>query len=136
LWAFHRGLRVRASVHLGGPSSLAVMVRRMAAGFGLDSSDTATFERWVEAFTGQPLAALELDTLKDGLRHPGLIIHDPDDRTVPFAAAEALKQRWPQAQLVRADGLGHRRLLWDPATIRRCRDFIATVPGPQMASSA
>ncbi|KAF0805498.1 putative hydrolase [Alcanivorax xiamenensis] len=133
LWAFHRGLNVHASVHLGGPVSLSAMVRRLATGLGLDQASTAAFEKWVEDFIGHPLTALDLEALKDGLRHPGLIVHDPEDDTVPFSAADTLHRNWPQSELIRADRQGHRRLLRDPAMIRLCSDFIATAGFREMA---
>lgn len=132
LWAFHRGLSVHASVHLGGPVSLSAMVRQLAIGVGLDRASTAAFEKWVEDFIGHPLATLDLDVLKDGLRHPGLIVHDPEDDTVPFSAADTLHRNWPQSELIRAGGLGHRRLLRDPAMIGLCSDFIAAAGAQEM----
>lgn len=48
-----------------------------------------------------------------------LLVHDPDDRHAPFAATAALADQWPGAELITADGLGHRRLLTDPPTLDR-----------------
>lgn len=125
LLAFAHGLRVRRSVHLAGPSSLTPMVKGLARGHGLSPEDAAAFAGWVESFIGTRLAYVDLDSLQHGLRHPGLIVHDPEDRTVPFAASQALNAAWPGSQLQSAAGLGHRRLLVDADLIARSVAFIA-----------
>jgi len=124
LAALGRGVRVQRSVHLAGPSSLTPVVYGMAAAHGLEGDDRRAFAGWAERFIGQPLARLDLAQLRDGLRHPGLVLHDPQDRVVPYAASEALAATWPQARLQATPGLGHRRLLADPDVIRQAVDFL------------
>lgn len=125
LLAFAHGLKVQRSVHLAGPSSLTPMVKRQAAAHGLSPEDAAAFAGWVEGFIGTRLAYVDLDRLQHGLRHPGLIVHDPEDRTVPFAASRALHEAWPGSRLDHAAGLGHRRLLNDASVIARSVAFVA-----------
>ena len=54
----------------------------------------------------------------------GLIIHDENDQDVPIVNAEELAQHWPQAELVKTNGLGHRRILRDPSVIKKMLAFI------------
>ena len=116
---------MKRSVHLAGPSSLTPMVKGLARVHGLNPEDAAAFAGWVERFIGTRLAYVDLDRLQHGLRHPGLIVHDPEDRTVPFAASQALHAAWPGSRLEVAAGLGHRRLLADAAVVARSVAFIA-----------
>lgn len=125
LWAFNRGLRVNASVHLCGPSSLQRMLRLAAAGHGLSSEETDALLAWAQDHIGQALPAVDIENMRDGLQHRGLIFHDPEDRAVPFAASQALHLNWPQSQLITLAGLGHRRLLSDAAVIAQSVAFIA-----------
>lgn len=125
LLAFAQGLSVRRSVHLAGPSSLTPMVQGLAHAHGLAAADAAAFAGWVEGFIGTRLAQVDLPRLQHGLRHPGLIVHDPEDRTVPMAASEALHAAWPGSRLERVSGLGHRRLLADADVIARSVAFVA-----------
>lgn len=125
LLAFAHGLQVRRSVHLAGPSSLTPMVKGLAQAHGLGPADAAAFAGWVEGFIGTRMACVDLERLQHGLCHPGLIVHDPEDRTVPFAASQALHAAWPGSQLETAAGLGHRRLLADADVIARSVAFIA-----------
>lgn len=125
LLAFAHGLQVRRSVHLAGPSSLTPMVRGLARAHDLAADDTAAFTAWVTRFIGMPTTDVDLDHLQPSLQHPGLIVHDAEDRTVPFAASEALHRAWPGSQFEQVRGLGHRRLLVDDAVIARSVAFIA-----------
>lgn len=125
LLAFAHGLEVRRSVHLAGPSSLTPMVQGLAQAHGLGPADAAALAGWVEGFIGTRIACVDLERLRHGLRHPGLIVHDPDDRTVPIAASAALHAAWPGSHFERVAGLGHRRLLADAGVIARSVAFIA-----------
>lgn len=125
LLAFAHGWQVRRSVHLAGPSSLTPMVKGLAAAHGLGPADAAAFAGWVERFIGTRIAYVDLERLQHGLRHEALIVHDPADRTVPFAASEALHAAWPGSRLEPVPGLGHRRLLADADVIARSVGFVA-----------
>lgn len=128
LLAFAHGLEVRGSVHLAGPSSLTPMVKGLARAHGLGPGDAAAFAGWVEGFIGTRMAHVDLDRLQHGLRHPGLIVHDPEDRTVPVSASEALHAAWAGSAFERVKGLGHRRLLADAGVIARTVAFLQAVP--------
>jgi len=125
LWAFAHGLQVKRSVHLAGPSSLTPMVKGLARAHGLGPLDAAAFAGWVEGFIGTPMGSVDLERLQPGLRHPGLIVHDPEDRTVPITASEALHTAWAGSRFERVAGLGHKRLLLDNGVIARSVAFIA-----------
>ncbi|HEY9106363.1 MAG TPA: alpha/beta hydrolase [Roseateles sp.] len=125
LLAFAHGWRLRRSVHLAGPSSLTPMVKSLAKAQGLGPADAAAFAGWVEGFIGTRIRHVDLDRLQHGLQHPGLILHDPEDRTVPFAASDALHAAWPRSRLEPVAELGHRRLLTDADVIARSVAFIA-----------
>lgn len=58
-------------------------------------------------------------------RVPALVIHDRDDKEVPFADGEALANTWPNVTLHPVTGLGHRRLLKDPDVIARTTTFFS-----------
>ena len=64
------------------------------------------------------------DVLVLELTLPGLVIHDRDDRQVPWRHAEAIAKAWPGAELVLTEGLGHNRILYHRQTLQRLRRFI------------
>ncbi|MNU39777.1 putative aminoacrylate hydrolase RutD [compost metagenome] len=124
LWAFANGLSVARSVHIGGPSSLTQIVNGNAHLHGLDQRQTQAFSEWVESFTGVPVHSLDLPTLAAGSLHPGLIIHDVDDRVVDSRQSQLLHAAWPTSRLVVSSGLGHRRILADPHTVTTAVEFL------------
>ena len=55
---------------------------------------------------------------------PTLVVHDRGDRQTPYADAERLVGSLPDARLVTTEGLGHRRILRDPAVVAEVVDFV------------
>ncbi|GGC60592.1 alpha/beta hydrolase [Undibacterium terreum] len=124
LYAFSQGIKVNASVHISGPSSLVRMLGNLERGM-LPAELRQAFRQRFEAYLGQPASAMDIESLQHGLRHRALIVHDREDAEVPYSEAVALQQAWPQAELVSVEGLGHRRILKDPDVIARTIAFLA-----------
>jgi pimeloyl-ACP methyl ester carboxylesterase len=65
--------------------------------------------------------------LPQGVAHvsaQALIVHDEDDRSVSIASGLALARAWRGAKFVGTRGLGHRRILRDPAVVGDAVDFM------------
>lgn len=92
-------------------------IARFTGLVGLDAADRARLELQIAQRTGTPLEALELEHLAGGRDASLLVVHDRDDREVPFRNGERLAAAWPHARLVPTSGLGHRRILRDPAVL-------------------
>ncbi len=135
LYALSQGLRVRGSVHIAGPSSL----RRVLDGFArqgrMEDAERWRFQRLVEERIALPLDDMELPALQRGLLHRGLILHDPHDPEVPYAASEALHRVWPTSTLLPLEGPGHRRIIRDPAALDAIADFLARTATDGRASA-
>jgi len=70
-----------------------------------------------------------------------LVIHDHDDLELPVSEGEALARRIPAADTVLTEGLGHRRILRDPAVVAAAEDFMVRadasgVAGPTSQTNA
>ncbi|HEX5513379.1 MAG TPA: alpha/beta hydrolase [Gammaproteobacteria bacterium] len=125
LYAFAQGLRVGASVHLAGPSSLKRVLGRFAAMCRLPDDQLTLLQQLMAEQIGAPLDAMELENLAAGLRHPALLLHDPDDREVPFSESQILHAAWPQSVLQPMPGTGHRRIVRDNAAIEASVRFLS-----------
>ena len=55
---------------------------------------------------------------------PGLVIHDHDDRHVPFNAAEQIAEYWPNSEAMLTKNLGHHRILREDAVMQRILSFM------------
>ncbi|MES2036711.1 MAG: alpha/beta hydrolase [Pseudomonadota bacterium] len=126
LYAFAHGVQVQASVHLCGPASLTRVFQHAARAGGLDEAASQQLEKMLATSIGAPLASMDLERLQHGMRHPALIMHDPDDKEMPYSESQALVAAWPQAQLVPTAGTGHRRILRTPEIHTAASSFIIT----------
>lgn len=114
LYAFAQGVQVRASVHLCGPASLTRVFQHAARAGGLNEAARQQLEDMLASRIGAPLSSMDLSQLQHGMRHPALIMHDPEDKEMPYSESQALVDAWPQASLVASAGTGHRRILRTP----------------------
>jgi len=84
----------------------------------------AAFDRAVDEFVGVPVS--EFDARVQA-RHvdplPTLVITDRDDRQTPYADVVGFAETIG-APLVTTEGLGHRKVLRDPAVVDRVVDFV------------
>lgn len=60
-------------------------------------------------------------------RMPGLVIHDIEDQQVPAAQGRLIAQAWSGSTLLETVGLGHRRILRDPAILQRVGHFFGEI---------
>jgi len=65
-----------------------------------------------------------------------LVFHDRGDFKVPLAEGQAIVRAWPRGQLVMTRGLGHHKILRDPAVIIRAVAFLAKSDGSRKNGSS
>lgn len=70
--------------------------------------------------------ACEPLTIAPRMEMPLLVVHDEDDRFVPYAEGAALAEAWPGTELFATDGLGHHRLLREVSVVDRVTDFVVS----------
>ncbi len=58
------------------------------------------------------------------MTRPLLVVHDRDDREVPWREGEALVGAWPGARFESTRGLGHRRILRDDSVVASVTRFV------------
>ena len=94
------------------------VVRQFAAVLRLRDRTADALRAAVETATGQALSSYDLDPLgADGSMPDTLVVHDRGDRQTPYAVGEAIAAAWPNARLMTTEGLGHHRILADPAVV-------------------
>jgi pimeloyl-ACP methyl ester carboxylesterase len=122
--ALTRGLAVDRVVMIAPPAESPMFARAFGETIGLPAPRIDGMIDRIRAAVGGDLDALDARRLVSRLHVPALIIHDPADREVPFAHAQAIAAAWPGARLHRVEGLGHNRLLRDPAVVERTVQFV------------
>jgi pimeloyl-ACP methyl ester carboxylesterase len=123
--ALERGLDAKAVVLIASPSSVDDVITRFGELTGVRGRGMRAFREGIERQTAVKLAEVEVFERVARLQVPALIVHDRDDREVPFDDAERLAGRWPGATLLATEGLGHRRILKDERVIEAAVTFVA-----------
>lgn len=120
----HRGGASRVAL-VSAPSSLKRELQRFARSVGLSRRGAAAFIASVEDHVGRPAADFDVRHIAGKVRLPLLLIHDQTDRQVPVAEAARAAHALPGAEFMVTRGLGHNRLLADPAVVEAVANFVA-----------
>lgn len=126
LMAVREGLALGRVVCISPPARAEALLQGFAETLNLPSAVLARFRRRLEAeFGADVLERLSPVRTVRGLDLPALVIHDHNDRAMPFEEGEALARAWPGAEFYATAGLGHNRILADPSVIARAVGFLA-----------
>jgi pimeloyl-ACP methyl ester carboxylesterase len=122
--ALHRGLDLDAAVLVGAPRTPRGFFDPFCAALGLRDATRDGVRRRIERKVGIPMDDLDLPRLAAALAVPALVVHDRADAEVPFEHGAAIAASWPGARLLPTAGLGHRRILRDPAVVGEVASFV------------
>jgi len=99
-------------------------IARFSKLVALDATEREAMESQLAIHAGVSTEALRLEALIGQRDSQLLVVHDREDPEVSFAHADRLARQWPDARLVVTEGLGHRRILRDPAVIAETVAFV------------
>ncbi len=120
-----RRVRFDRLVLVSPPADLVGYSRRFARWHWMPEAVRRAMQSAIEERYGVLWDNLEVARLAPRLRTPALVIHDRDDRHVPWTQGAHIARLWPGARLMSTDGLGHGRVLQDEAVTRAAADFIS-----------
>jgi len=125
-YAMNHGVSVSRVVCLSPPARVEFLVERFANIMNMPAAVIAELRRRLEQrFDTTIWEAVSTDSNARKLEVPALIIHDEDDEGVPWQQGQMIADAWPGARFIRTQGLGHNRILRDPATVRTVVGFIS-----------
>ncbi|MFL6126826.1 alpha/beta fold hydrolase [Actinophytocola sp.] len=123
--ALRDGLRPARLAFLAPMAQPDELTMVFAATLGFGERIRTGMARRVGEIAGTPWEDFDMPRMVTRIAPPPLLtIHDPADRETRYADSVALAKTWPDAELVTAEGLGHWRLLRDPATVARAVEFV------------
>jgi pimeloyl-ACP methyl ester carboxylesterase len=117
--------RFEKVVLVSPPADLVGYSRRFARWYWMPEAVRRAMQSAIEERYGVLWENLEVARLAPRLRAPALVIHDRDDRMVPWSQGAKVAHLWAGARLMSTDGLGHGRILGNDAVTRAAADFIA-----------
>ena len=118
-------VRFEKVVLISPPTDLVGHSRRFARWHWMPEAVRRAMQSAIEERYGVLWENVEVARLAPRLRADALVIHDRDDRHVPWTQGARVAQAWPGARLMSTDGLGHGRILADEAVAHAAADFIA-----------
>lgn len=117
--AVREGLRADRLVLLSPNASLGRLLVWFAGTFWLRRRATAHLRRALEQITVRSIDDFDIVPMgADGALPPTLVVHDEDDQETSYAVGAAVAGTWPTARLLTTRGLGHYRILADPAVVQ------------------
>ncbi len=123
--AINQGLNVDRAVFIAPPATLESMTDTFTSMIEMPAAVMAYFRQRLEADFGQDIwQSISTENMVRQFHFPGLVIHDQDDRDVPWQSGERVANAWPNAKFFMSAGLGHRRVLRNKNIIAKCTDFI------------
>lgn len=123
--AIARGLAVRRAVLIGSPAAEQRWFERFSGYLRLSPRARDQTKHEIERRVGAPFSSLEVEALGPALTLPLLVVHDRDDREVPWEDAARIAGAAANATLLTTEGLGHRRVLRDAEVIGRAFAFVS-----------
>lgn len=132
--AMARGLPVRRVVFLAPAADPAGYSERFAEALGLTPDVLGRMKQSIERRFGQPWDDFDVLRAARRMKAPLLVFHDRDDRDVAWTDGKAIAAAWPGADLVSTEGLGHRRIVHDPAVVSRTIAFLTRTKSATRAS--
>jgi pimeloyl-ACP methyl ester carboxylesterase len=124
-YAMNHGVTVGRVACLSAPARVEFLVERFANIMNMPVAVMAELRRRLEQrFDAAIWEEISTDSNARRLDAPALVIHDMDDDGVPWQQGEMIAAAWPGARFIKTRGLGHNRILRDPATVRTVVEFI------------
>jgi pimeloyl-ACP methyl ester carboxylesterase len=125
VFAASRGLAVQRVVLIAAPADVRIWADRFRDALALSPRVDQAMRALLSRHLGVEWHELDLPRAARTLDARGLIVHDRDDGDVAVDSARAYAAEWVHATLHETHGLGHRKILRDPAVIQMVGDFVA-----------
>lgn len=119
-----RGLKVKKIILAAGPSRYELVVKGYLDIIKLNAKARNYFLDSLAEKVKLPVEQMNVGVIGNKLPITAMVVHDTEDKEVPFTAAEHIKKNWPSIEFLATTGLGHRRILKDPGVIKAVTDFI------------
>ena len=118
------GMQVAKLVLIAGPSDYSKIVNDFLKIVQLGKRSQKYFIEILSQIAKREISELRISKIGSKLATPTLVVHDKGDKEVSFQHALDIKTEWPNSELLATEGLGHRRILRDPETIKKVIGFI------------
>jgi pimeloyl-ACP methyl ester carboxylesterase len=120
-------------VLIAAPNAMSDVFEGFGRSVNLGRRTYSSMAGQVRRISGRALADFNGSRQLASVPVPALVIHAPDDREVPAGDAKMLAAAGDHVRLHWVEGLGHRRILSDPAVVERSVGFVTERQEPALA---
>lgn len=127
-YSLNHGLKTQKMVCISPPSRFDFLLERFQKSLhlpqGILNYMTKRFENEYGGNLDERVSAIANSRQLGAI--PALIIHDEEDEDVLISESELLHQAWPNSELIRTQGLGHRSILYNTQVVENTINFISS----------
>jgi len=123
-FALAYGMQVERAVFIAPPADPREFLALFSSSLGIGEEVSSRVKTLVERRLGVPMEEMRASKIAPMMNTPLLVIHDREDKEVPFQVGRVVASAWPGAELITTKGLGHQRILRDPAVMNAAVDFV------------
>lgn len=118
--------KISWAVYIAPPLQPRDYVHKFASYIKASPQLTSLMVGLMSSYFRRSWESLDIPTLAKSLETPLLVLHDEEDKDVPFYEGAQLVKAWPNAKLIATQGLGHRKILHNIEVIKEVMVFIKT----------
>ena len=116
--AVKHGIQPKAATLLSGNDKVEDIFHEFAQLMNLDQTqENRLFDTIKSDFNIDARELIMSEYAKKSGIQKALLIHDKNDRIIPYSNTEALAKNWPAAKVLPVENTGHYKMLWAPAVI-------------------
>jgi pimeloyl-ACP methyl ester carboxylesterase len=124
MFALAYGLKAERAVFISPPADPREFLKVFGAALGINDDVRARVKHRLERRLGVPMEEMLAQAIAPRMQIPLMVIHDRDDKEVPFSVGRSIACQWPDAELTVTEGLGHQRILGDPSVTDAAVRFV------------
>lgn len=121
-----RGLQTDKAVIIGSGNTTKAITEDFLVTIGMKQKLTPILINLFERKYNDKMTNYDVADQALKVNVPVLIIHDKNDKDVPFTAAEAISKSLENNELLITTGLGHRKILGDEKVIEKIVQFVTS----------
>lgn len=119
-----RGLKTQKAIVIGSGNKTSDITEDFLKNIGMPRKIAPVLINLFERKYNDKMVNYDVEQHTKNVEIPVLIIHDKNDKDVPFSAAETIHKKIHNSQLVQTTGLGHRKILGDETVIQKIVQFV------------
>jgi len=119
-------IQIDRLVLIAVPSALKRVIDHYVNFVRLPQSVHKELNKIFENIIGRPLHEVDVSKANDSVQvNKTLLVHDREDKVVPFTASESIAENWDNISFLITEGYGHYNLIKNPVVVDRVVCFIS-----------